>query len=272
MSVCFIIPVHEPDFKYVKNILLTKEEFKIEADIYFIMSSLLQEINLKKLCKEITSINTIVIPDEKVIPHPAVHKKLYGMLELLNKYEYYCCIDSEITFIKNVNIFNLCEKHYNNKMLYANKTKWMYHTKEHLQFYNEDEQRKIKKETNDLNFWSWFNNIPIYKNACLVSFFDYINLNKNTLPEFMNKLKSNFERIMYEYYLILHYNFKVKVFDIDWKIGCGESIVERADLYSVDIINEINPYWYPSCGWFGKENKMLNKNDIFIIFHIDRKK
>jgi hypothetical protein len=52
----------------------------------------------------------------------------------------------------------------------------------------------------------------------------------------------------------------------------GESIVERADLCRADIINEINPYWYPSRGWFGKENKMLNKNDIFIIFHLDRYK
>lgn len=271
MNVCFIIPVHQPDFKYVKNILLTKEKFKIGADIYFIMSNLHQEKILKNLCKEITSINTIVIPDENVIYHHACHKKLYGILELLNKYKYYCCVDSEIKFIKNVNILNLCEKYYNNKMIYANKTCWMYHTKQHLQFYNEDEQNKIKKETNNLNFWSWFNNIPIYKNDCLVSFFDYINLNKNTLPEFMKKIKSNFERIMYEYYLILHYNFKVKVFDIDWCIGGGESIVERADLHSADIINEINPYWYPSRGGFEKDNKMLNKNDIFIIFHLDRK-
>lgn len=279
MNVCFIIPIHEPDFKYVKNILLTKEQFKIETDIYFIMSNLQQEKKLKKLCKEITSVNTIVIPDENVIHQllhqcrprgPAVYKKLYGMLELLNKYQYYCCVDSEITFIKHVNIFNLCEKYYNKKLIYANRTRMMFHTKLPLQFYNEDDQRKIKKETNDLNFWSWFNNIPIYKNDCLISFFDYIHLNKNTLPKFMNKFNSPFERIIYEYYLILHYNFKVKLLDIDLTPGTDESIVERGHLHSVDIINEINPYWFPSRGWFGKENKMLNKDDIFIIFHLDR--
>ena len=29
MNVCFIIPIHEPDFKYVKDILLTKEGRKL---------------------------------------------------------------------------------------------------------------------------------------------------------------------------------------------------------------------------------------------------
>ena len=62
----------------------------------------------------------------------------------------------------------------------------------------------------------------------------------------------------------------MKLLDIDLAPGTDESIVERGHLHSVDIINEINPYWFPSRGWFGKENKMLNKDDIFIIFHLDR--
>ena len=60
----------------------------------------------------------------------------------------------------------------------------------------------------------------------------------------------------------------MKVFDIDWKIGNGESIVERANLHGDVIINEINPYWYPSRGFENRSG--IDKNDIFILFHLDR--
>lgn len=276
MKVCFIIPIYGADFKYLKNILLSKEKYEINADIYFMMSNSKEDYQLKNLCKNLkVPYKTIIVNNGGVIVkntgyynHPVVHKKLYGMIQLLDKYEYYCCVDSEIQFIKNVNIFELCNKYYDKKTIYASDINaYIYHNNIHMKFYNEEEHKKIKIETNDLIFWSWFNNIPIYKNDILKSFFNYINLNKDTLTDFMINFKSNFELMMYEYYLILHYDFKMKIFNKK----DTESIIERANKYDIDIINEINPYWFPKKVWDNYINNLnLNKTDIFIIFHLDR--
>ena len=142
----------------------------------------------------------------------------------------------------------------------------MYHKKSVLKYFNENEQKQIKKHTNNLHFWSWFNNIPIYKNDYLINFFKYLDINKENFIKFMTNYNSNFEYIMYEYYLILNCNFKMKFLKTPLFY---ESIIERADLYNTEIINEIDTYWYPKRAYDINYTKINNEN-IFILFHLDR--
>ena len=52
--ICFIIPIHPPDYKYVNNILNTKEKYKYNnLDIYFIFSNLQDKLIFDKKFKSL---------------------------------------------------------------------------------------------------------------------------------------------------------------------------------------------------------------------------
>jgi len=272
--VCFIIPIHQPKYRYAKDLLNSKRKYNFKnIDLYFVFSTAQDENIFKNLYKN-NDYNSLVVT--KLFPNInlktdsiVVLKKLVGLLELMDKYEYLCCLDSEIIFINFVDIYKLCEKFYSKKMLYASKLPYnkgglIYHTKFPHKYVNDEENKILQETTNNWCFWSWFNNIPIYKDVYLKQLFSYINLTKKTFIEFISNYKSNFEFFLYQYYLQLYGNFTLEIIDIE----LTESIIERLHQIKHNklLIHKINPYWLPH---YSKHLK-TNSDDIFILFHLDR--
>ena len=266
--ICFIIPIHPPDFKYVNGLIQSKIEYNVACDLYFIMTND-EDKNIfnkmfSKFKNHFRTLNSNYDKKNSKVKNPVVYKKYFGLLSLKNKYDFLCCVDSEIIFIKKIDINKKIAENYNKKTFYASKCDlYTTHTKAPLKYFLEEDVKYLESVTNNFHFWCWFNNIPIYEKNHLNHFFDFLNLNLNNLNNF--DFFSNFEQMLYQYFLILKYDFKIVIFDIN----TTESLLERANRYDKQMILSMDPLWYPNHS-YQIDSTFLKESDIFMLFHLDR--
>ena len=138
-------------------------------------------------------------------------KKFAGLMQLEDKYEYTIVLDAESKFIKKANLYEICKKYFNDKVLYGNKLNSV-NQQNTLKdacktFFDKDERIKLN---NYDDYYLWFNQLCIYKNSTLKEFFEITNLRKRI----KDLTFYNFDYYIYMYYLILYQNFSVQDLDI----------------------------------------------------------
>lgn len=263
-KIAFIIPIYPPHFDYGKSLLESfyKNSLENQADLFFVFTNEEEANNFGEYANKIVLDKKLRIFENKGIINI---KKYYALKKLQNKYDYYIILDAEIEFIKNINLYSLCEKIYKEKTLYGN-TVWNF---EHLGM--ERIRQKCKsyflanpnidsliKEEKDL--YLWFSNLPVYKNDYLQEFFDVIDYQKSIY----NLTLLDFDHYIYMYYLVLYKNFKIVDLQMHGYLGAGESMPEG---YCY-VPNTKLKHKFNMCS--KSSLYLLDNDELFVVIQMDR--
>lgn len=208
--IAFLMPIIPRHFTYARNFLASFEYHKLnkQADFYFIFSNKEEE----KACN--TKYGAIVLPDnlkDLGIEQGIINvKKFYGIYEIKDKYDYIIVLDAESLIIKNIDLLDVCETYFRNKILWGAPQ----YTVEAVLTASK-EFFKEKEKIDDLGLYLWFNNLCIYKTSTIENFFEKTNLKEN-----LTKLTVwHFDYYIYMFYLYLYHDFRPRNF-INTRIGC----------------------------------------------------
>lgn len=260
-KIAFLVPIYPPHFKYAQNIIKTWKTTQLneQSDIWFIFT------NEEEKEKYGEWKNSIILPKEfRVFENRGIIniKKIYGIKQLKNQYEYIIVLDAETEFVKNIDLLDICNNYFEKKELYGNLV------------YEEGRERteKIKaackeyfyKYKNvkllDSNFYLWFNQPCIYKASNIDDFLEKIDYKNN-----ITKLRwEDFDYYLYMYYLILFENFKIVDIGIDSNYGICET-----DESFLTFRN--NNYLKSNVYMCSKAIiDIFDNQKLFLIIHIDR--
>lgn len=262
-KITFLIPTFPGHFHYALNLYNSYMHYDLDeqADIWFILTN--EEERKGFFCPNnclIYANSGYQIKTDAI----AVKKKFYGLYQLKDKYEYIIVLDSESLLIKTINLLEICEKYFSDKILYGNEImksdnnyKISNQIKEHCKkyFVNHPHTDKLNSK-----LYLWCNQPWIYKCSTLYEFFNIFDY-KNNLDKMV---WYDFEYYIYMYYLILYHNFKIDDLEINAPISICENISSnflfKSKKYKKTNIMLTTPYML----------KYLDNNNLFILIHIDR--
>lgn len=269
-KIAFIIPIYPPDYKYKKNILKTFKENKLneQADLWFVFTN-------EDEAEEFGEYNKKIILDETLREFKNRGfiniKKFYAIKQLKDRYEYLIVLDSELEFIKNVNLKKICDEYFENKTLYGNQI-WGFQAirkceieaccKKYFRLHpNFSIIENLSQEGRNGGGYMWFNNLPIYKTSTVDEFFNVIDYEKN-ITEFSWE---DFDYYIYMYYLILYHNFKVEDLRMFGLLAAGENIPEGFCCRPEDIKRGVK---LKMCAKSSID--IFDNDELFITVHLDR--
>ncbi|WP_424244651.1 hypothetical protein Dip510_001910 [Elusimicrobium posterum] len=216
-KITFLIPVYPPHFKYLDDFLLSFKRYGFEgqAEVCVIFTN-------EEECERYgtPSFNFLILPEElRVFENKGIIniKKLWGLWQIRNKYEYVIVCDSETLLLKNVDLAQICTNYFKNKILLGN------HALEDICSTVRENCKKFFTKHKDLSklenqLYLWFNQPCIYKGNTIEPFFKYTGI-----YELLSSLSFyDFDYYIYMYYLILEKGFKIKDLEISSPIGTLE--------------------------------------------------
>ena len=272
----FCIPLHPKHFKFGYDIL---KQLKVsDADLYFIFTTKKEEREFKNNIpnNDLLYYKTLVLDNftqsKKLNKNKSwvSVKKLYALSVLHNEYKYISCIDSEVMFINTTNFYNIMNDiAHNNQIIGGNITKSTnknYHKiiKSSLtDIVPQNDIEELKRLSHNYSIYTWWSNLPVYDCSKASAFLDWIQFN-NT--DFLDKINwFVFDDLLYNYFLILKYNFKLVI------IPELESSLEYGDHNIIQNVNEniCKIYWVNYSIY--KENKeYYDKSNFALAYHLDR--
>lgn len=269
MSTAFVCPLFDMKnhFDFAVGLYRSKIKFEINSDLVFIFSNEEQKDKFAMRLKTELGVENMlysIMPEElNQYPAKAVTKKLYGLREYRNRYEYIIIVDCETEFIKHFDAEQMAKEIWDTRgMLAANISpdgffimRKCYKTME--LYYN----RKLRKALGTFKYNFWFNELQVYKCSYLQDFFKW-------LDQFdVGKIYSKwycFEYYVFYAYLCLVHDFAIK----KYHYICMGGINEYMDIFSTkkqkSIIKNMNLHWTSS-----KEDI---SDQIVMRFHLDRSK
>lgn len=268
-TVAFICPLYDMKnhFDLAINLYKSKIEFKIDADLIFIFSNEEQKDKFALRVKNELGIDNMlynIMPENlSVYKAKAVTKKLYGLKEYMNKYDYIILTDCESIFIKWFDAYKLAEEIWNShNMLAANISPDGFFImrkcyKQMRLYYN----KKLRKALGCFKYNFWFNELQVYKCSYLPDFFEW--LNDFDIEKIYNTWDC-FEYYVFYAYLCIKHGIQIK----KYQYICMGGINEYMDIFSTkkqkQIIKNMNLHWTSS-----KEDI---SDQIVMRFHLDRSK
>ncbi|MGX2971479.1 hypothetical protein [Helicobacter sp. T3_23-1059] len=209
-KICFIMPIYPPHFEYANAFLRSffTYRFDAQADLAFVFTNAdearaFKNINFAHFYK------TLILP--KILRTTRENgiiniKKFYALKKLHKRYKYLIIIDSESELIKSVNLAQLCDEFYANKLLFGNAT--ICDSSEikaqSKKFFVAKSTQKIPND--DLYFW--FNQPCIYKGDFVAEFFNATNLAQT--QDFLRLNFWSFDFYIYGYFLLLYKDFRIE--------------------------------------------------------------
>ena len=201
----FICPLYDMrnHFDFAIDLLRSKRDLEITEEIYFIFTT---EAHRKKFADRaenelgLNAINYLMLPAElDKYSSKAVTKKLFGLKQLMNSYDYVILIDSESKFVKKCDFGELASEIWNKRSMLASNIspdgffvmRSFYLT---MGLYN---NAKLRKETENYKYNFWFNELQVYNCSYLPGFFAWLDL--------FDKNKILNEWCCFEYYLFFAY-------------------------------------------------------------------
>ena len=265
----FICPLYDMKnhFDLALSLYRSKLEYKIDSDLIFIFSNREHKDKFAQRLKDELGVDNMlynIMPDElSLYKAKAVTKKLYGLKEYMNQYDYIILTDCEAAFAKHFDAGQLAEEIWSSRgMLASNispngffimrtcyKTMGLYYNK------------KLRKSLGTYKYNFWFNELQIYKCSYLPGFFEWL---KNFDIEKIYNTWHCFEYYVFFAFLCLEHNFSIK----KYKYVCMGGINEYIEKFSIDkqtkILNDMNLHWTSS-------REVLPKQ-VVMRFHLDRDK
>lgn len=262
-KVAFLVPIHPPHFHFARDLLVSLHNHGLdkETEVWFVFTDEVDKASFGDYPY------TIVLPENlRIFDNNGIIniKKFYGLRQIQDKYPYVIVLDAESQFIRNVNVFALCEEYFSSKILLGNEV--LPEGTERTEGIKNSCKRFFAghKDFEKLNnpLYLWFNQPCIYKTDTLNDFWDKINYDKN-----IAKLQwADFDYYMYMFYLILYHGFNIEDIDIRSNYGICEA-TEDLLFFKSDK--------YETLPIFMASQPVLHKFDnpkCFIAIHLDRNK
>jgi hypothetical protein len=268
-GVAFIVPTYIPSFKYTYEFIESCDKFKSNAHVYLIFSDYVEMEEFKKGCS--SNYSNVYY---KVYPHviyhcPTYYKKWWMIKQLLDEYEYFINLDSEIQFIKNVDIYDLVDTEFKRKTYFSHPTNvntprgvipWG------ACCFNGQEKEKLRNFLKDWNMYIFWNSLPIVETKTAREFIEKYNIVH--IPSIDNNNICAAEHLPYQYFLILYHGWQIidmsNFYASTYAFGileCGGTNQEM-----LDIMNPHFTYWLA----YKLEPEKFSKYNIFLTIHHDR--
>ena len=259
-KVCFLIPVYPPHFSYLDNFIesFKKYNYNNQADICVVFTNEEESSSYKN-----KDINRLILPPQyRVFKNKGIIniKKLWALFMLKeSQYDYILVLDAEALIVKHINLINIFNKFYNEKILWGNQATSGGAPRVN-KIKNSCKRFFMYKDKLDSNLYLWFNQPCIYKVSLLPDFFEKINFESNI----KNLTWNDFDYYIYMYYLILYQDFKVKDLELVSNYGVCESCVElirfNSNIYKSANIKMCSKNLF----------ELFDNEDLFLVIHLDR--
>ena len=185
--------------------------YKFIEPIYDIIDIYIVFTNIEEyyMFREKDKIKAIIIDQPIITKCIVTFKKFYGLKHLINSsYDYFIVCDSESKIVlenfTSFNVNNKINEIFNNKIVYGEKMNDEFLInimKISSNVFSIEQQEILKKETDNYTIYTWWSDLPVYKKEHLNDFFNKFN--------YENIVTEHFDYIIYQYYLILNYNFRL---------------------------------------------------------------
>jgi hypothetical protein len=267
----FCIPLHPKHFNYGYEIIDALNG--TDADLYFIFTD---DADKDAFYKDIEGdVNYLILSDFVDIKRLNKNrswvsvKKMYALSKLYKRYEYISCIDSEVMFINKT--FYKSMKHTSNDKMICGGDISDSANRDYIKIIKESltnivpvkDRAKLKQISQDYSIYTWWSNLPVYDSSKARGFLDWVQFN-NT--DFIDKMTWYvFDDIVYNYYVILKYNYKLVVIpDINTSLEyASNKIIQQVD-------KEICKLHWVNYSQYKLDEDYYKKNDFIIAYHLDR--
>lgn len=261
-NIALLIPIHPPHYIYIYTLLYKFKQTNINIDLFLVFSN---KSDYNKFAMK-DYIKPIIITDNIENKAIVTYKKFYGLQKLcLEKYEYIICCDSEIDIIDsnftNTNIEDKIRQIFQNKIIYAGESsQWEHITREAAELFPEYYDC-LKEKTDNFILYFWWSDLPVYRKSDIQPFLECININKIT----------NFDYIIYQYYLILFHNFTIvnttPITNIYWSL---ENLCTDDTQILKKLLNINYGFSWITKKMYDKSQYFLEAQGSFLIYHLDR--
>jgi hypothetical protein len=265
-NIAFLIPIHPPHYDFMYNLINKLNDNDIKIDIYLIFSNKTDYDNFI-MKNEIHHIICEYFQSNSIV----TYKKFFGLRQLADsKYDYIICCDSETDIISNnftSEIINdKIKQIFDNKKIYAGDTHPNCVSRKITQISAQlfpEKYKYLEDITKKFTLYFWWSDLPVYRRSDINSFLNMIN--------YSNMVWEHFDYIIYQYYLILYYNFELinttPTTNLNWSL-------ENLLTTNINILNELINIGY-GFSWTTKKFYNLNKEFVesqkgFLIYHLDR--
>lgn len=262
-KIAFLVPIHPPHYQYARDLLASLHENKLheQSEIWFVFTSAEEKAEFGDYPF------TMVLPEElRIFDNRGIIniKKFYGLKQIQEKYPYIIVLDAESLFIRNINLYEICEEYFTSKILLGNevlpegleRTEGIKNSCKRFFVGHKD----IKKLDNPL--YLWFNQPCIYKTSNLNDFWKKIDYDHNV----KNLQWADFDYYIYMFYLVLFQGFQI----VDIEIKSNYGICEASE----DLLF-FKSDRYETLPIFMASQAVLHRFDnpkCFIAIHLDRNK
>jgi len=232
-------------------------------DVYLVFSNDYDYDNFSKKDK----IKKIIIPQINT-DGIVTYKKFFALEKLKDdiRYDYFIVCDAEITIIpenfNEINILNIINNIFENKVIYAGKTNDDLAIKITKSSCNLLINEKLEKITENYTLYYWWSDLPIYKREHLTHFLSLI--------EYNNLTWFTFDHVIYLNYLILHHDFTIlnvtPILNHHWSLESYNTtnIDNLQTLKSIHYgFSFITPHLY------NRYVDFLRNERTFLLYHLD---
>lgn len=204
-KIAFLCPIYPPHYYYWKKLLKSfyKNHLDQQADLYFIFNDTADAFLFGNYEHKLILPKDLLQKFYAWSTHFPDAKKSFGVHLLKDSYEYLITLDAESRIIKNINLIDMCETYFANKILYWNKLTG----KTNAVMQNSLERFTNQEQTDqDLSLYLRFNQPCIYKSAYVDDFFAKTNILND-----IDHLKFGWwEYYCFMLYLIFYHGFNVQ--------------------------------------------------------------
>lgn len=261
-SCAIVIPLHPKHFHFGRMISKTKPD---DVDIYFVFTTrsdadLIKCPNIRYLILTDFTDDVALIENFKSI---VSIKKLYALKHLYKQYDYICCIDSEISFLKTTGYYDMMANVAKNKKVYGGlvaddgERKIVYNSL--MKITPQKDHEKLNTISRNFLIYTWWSNVPVYDCKNVANYFEWINFDVREFNWFI------FDDLLYNYFCILFCNYELVV------VPNLQHSLELAPSEKIEYVNnEIGKLYWVNGRAFAKNKKYYLENDFYIVFHLDR--
>lgn len=257
-KIAFLMPVYPPHYKYMKNFMKGFYKYSIDkqADLWFVFSNEEDKSHFPKIK------NYVILPKhlqnlrrENGIINT---KKFFGINAIKNNYEYIIVVDAEMEIFKNINLYSICKKFFQDKILWGTPIVYEERNKSYSAIKVACSVFFKDIEINEHDLCFWFYNLCVYDTKTLDDFFEKTNI----LRELNNLSFWSFDYYIYMFYLLYYQSFTPH------NIYSNAFIEMKIPL--------LNSYYIENCmhmctrEMLVQLNKLYKCKNCFLHIHLDR--
>jgi len=278
--VAVVVPIHEPNFVYGERLLLTHNEYKMNAttDVHFVMSSnadarLFLE-HLASSCVQLNNGNSVHVrtydgDKALLLTHPSFFKKWWMVEQLVDTYDYLIAIDADAEFVKYSDLYAVSEAIMSRKVFFGvegcregpqTKSMWRFSPRE---------VDILMQKTNDGQLNVWWNDLPVFESASTKRFLREFKV--TTTPT----SKGDFDYLPYAYYLMLREGWNAV--DLTATLAgselqrdgteCLPDSVAASGGGSVDTVRYSQPHWAHHAAFIHAPSRFAGADIVMTFSH-----